>query len=70
MASTPKVAKVFQPQVSPEAASSFISPSKSRGKGYYLKKAIEKATNKNVYRIYGKSTKIPWLGCDFEENGK
>ena len=40
MASTPKVPKVFQPQVTPEAASSFVSPSKSRRKGYYLKKAI------------------------------
>ena len=70
MASTPKVAKVFRLQVTPEAASSFISPSKSRGKGYYLKKAIEKATNEKVCRIGGKSTKIPWLGCNFEENGK
>ena len=56
MASTPKVAKVFRSQVSPEAASSFISPSISRGKGYYLKKAIEKATNEKVCRICGKST--------------
>ena len=70
MASSPKVLKVFQPQVTPEAASSFVSPSKSRGKGYYLKKAIEKATTDKVCRICGKSTKIPWLGCNFEENGK
>ena len=49
MASTPKVPKVFQPQVTLEAASSFVSPSKSRGKGYYLKKAIEKETNE-VYQ--------------------
>ena len=70
MASTPKVAKVFWPQVTPEATSSFISPSKSRGKGYYLKKAIEKATNEKVCRIGGKSTKIPRLGCDFAENSK
>ena len=70
MASTPKAAKVFWPQVTPETASSFISPSKSRGKGYYLKKAIEKATNQNVCRICGKSTKIPWLGCDSQDDGK
>ena len=70
MASTPKVAKVFQPQVTPEAASSFISPSKSRGKDYYSKKAIEKTTNEKVGRICGKSTRIPWLGCDFKEGGK
>ena len=70
MASTPKVVKVFRPQVTPKAARSFISPPKSRGKGYYLKKAIEKATNEKVCRIYGKFTKIPWLGCNFEENSK
>ena len=33
MASTPKVVKVFRLQVTPKAASSFMSPSKSRGKG-------------------------------------
>ena len=48
MASTPKVTMVFRPQVTPEAASSFVSPSKGRGKDYYLKKAIENATNEKV----------------------
>ena len=67
MASTPKVAKVFRPQVTPEAASSFISPSKSRGKDYYSKKTIEKTTYEKVGRICGKSTKIPWLGTTFKK---
>ena len=45
-------------QITPKAANSFISLSKSREKGYYWEKTVEKVINEKVCRICGKSPKF------------
>ena len=56
---TPKQINLFEPTVTPEAATSFSTPSK--GKKTFLKRAIEKtkAARSKVCRLCGKSSNIP-----------
>ena len=59
MASTPKVPKVFRPQVTPEAASSFVSPPKSRGERVLFEKGYRKGNKRqslpNLWKVYQNS---------------